>query len=246
MRFAGRVCVVTGAGQGIGRVTARRFAEEGARIAYLSRTPRPDLAAELSLFDGRAMFVQADAADPDDVRRAFEEIGGRFGAPDVLVNNAGLAEGAAAMEDVSAASWDRVMAGNVRSAFLCLQAVIPGMKARGSGAIVNVSSIAGRERSLVLGCAYTAAKAAVIGLTRHAAAELGPAGIRVNCVCPSQTRTPMLERVLTPALEAVVINRNPLGRLADPLEIASVILFLASDEASYMNAAIVDINGGVR
>ncbi len=245
MRFADRVCVVTGAGKGIGRVTARRFAQEGARVAYLSRTPRPELLDEIGSFDGRAMFVTADASDPGEVRRAFEEIGRRFGAPDVLVNNAGTAEGAS-IEELSPESWDRVMAVNVRSYFLCLQAVVPGMKARGSGSVVNVSSIAGRDRSLVLGCAYTTSKAAVIGLTRHAAAELGPLGIRVNCVCPSQTRTPMLDRVLTPAMEAIVIDRNPLGRIADPVEIANVILFLASDEASYMNAAIVDVNGGVR
>jgi NAD(P)-dependent dehydrogenase (short-subunit alcohol dehydrogenase family) len=245
MRFADRVCVVTGAGQGIGRVAARRFAEEGAHVAYLSRTTHPEVLEEIESFDGRAVFVKADASDPADVRRAFEEIGARFGAADVLVNNAGIAE-AASIEQLTAESWDRVMAANVRSCFLCLQAAAPGMKARGAGAVVNVSSIAGRDRSLVLGCAYTTSKAAIIGLTRHAAAELGPAGIRVNCVCPSQTRTPMLDRILTPAMEAMVVGRNPLGRIAEPAEIASVILFLASGEASFMNGAIVDVNGGVR
>lgn len=245
MNFADRVCVVTGAGKGIGLATARRFAEEGARVAYLSRTMKPELAGEIGVLRDRAIFVQADASDPADVTRAFEGIGRRFGVPDVLVNNAGITE-VASIVDLTPESWDRVMAGNVRSAFLCLQAVTPGMKARGSGSIINVSSIAGRDRSLVLGCAYTASKAAVIGLTRHAAGELGPFGIRVNCVCPSQTRTPMLDQILTPAIEAVVISRNPLGRIAEPAEIANVILFLASDEASYMNGAIVDVNGGVR
>lgn len=245
MRFADRICVVTGAGRGIGRETARRFVEEGARVAYLSRTAVPAVCDEIAAAGDRAMFVQADASDPSGVRRGFEEIVDRFGAPDVLVNNAGIAEGAA-IDEMTAEGWDRVMAANVRSCFLCLQAVTPAMKARRSGAVVNVSSIAGRDRSLVLGCAYTTSKAAVIGFTRHAGAELGPFGIRVNCVCPSQTRTPMLDRVLTPAMEETLIKRNPLGRLAEAIEIANVILFLASDEASYMNAAIVDVNGGVR
>lgn len=200
---------------------------------------------EVRSFGDAAMFVQADAAEPAQVDRAVKDIVGRFGPPDVLVNNVGVSE-AAAIEEITPESWDRVMAVNVRSHFLWLQAVVPGMKRRGSGRIVNVSSIAGRDRSLVLGCAYTTSKAAIIGLTRHAAAELGPFGIRVNCVCPSQTRTPMLDRVLTPEMEKFLIDRNPLHYLADPAEIARVILFLGSDDASYMNGAIVDVNGGVR
>ena len=242
--FTGQTCVVTGAGRGLGRVAAGLFLKAGARVAYLSRTPYPDVLTEVNANQDRAFFFVVDVSDSSQVKTAFQQVQERFGSIDILVNNAGIAK-AGSIEDVSSEAWDAVMGNNVRSYFLCIQSVAPSMKKQTYGRIVNVSSVAGRDKSLVLGAPYTASKAAVIGLTKQAAAELGPYGITVNCICPSQHWTPMLESVLTPETEQMLLNKIPLGYIAKPEQIADVILFLASDGASYMNGAIVDVNGGL-
>ena len=165
---------------------------------------------------------------------------------DILVNNASIAvEGT--LDKLDENDWDKVMDTNVKSYFLCTKEVINGMIKRKYGKIINVSSIAGRDKSILLGAAYSTSKAAVIGFTRHVASEVGKFGINVNCICPSQTYTPMLKEIFkkNQGLEDIVKNRNPLGYIADPKQISSVILFLASDESNYINGSIIDINGGV-
>lgn len=243
--FESKTCVVTGAGRGSGRVVARMFVKAGARVAYLSRTPHKDLLEELEAYGDKALFVEADVSLPESVKQAFKQVHESLGTIEILINNAGIAGGGGSVEEITSEAWDDMMAHNLRSQFLCIQAALPSMKKQRYGKIVNVSSIAGRDKSMALGCSYCASKAAIIGLTRHVAAEVAKDGINVNCICPSSHRTPLLESVLTPENETMLLNKIPLGYIAEPEQIAQVILFLASDEANYMTGAIVDVNGGL-
>ena len=239
-----RTVVVTGAGRGLGRTIARLFLARGATVVYLSRTEYADVRAEVDAAASRALFIRADVSDSQEVSKAFRAVEERSERLDVLVNNAGVV-GSGTLGETTPEAWDHVIANNVRSQFLCARAALPLLRRSTDARIINVSSVAGRDRSLLLGCAYTASKAAVIGLTRHLAAELGPEGIRVNCVCPSQHRTPMLAAVLDEARERMLIERIPLGYIPPAEEIAEVIAFLASHAARYMNGAVVDVNGGL-
>lgn len=241
--FTGRTVVVTGAGRGLGRTTARMFTEASANVAYVSRTPHADVLQEVEARGEGAMFVAADVSIASDVRAAFARIDERFGGVDVLINNAGIAV-RATLADQTAVEWDEVMAVNVRSQMLCAQAAAPLMKRAGRGRIINVSSIAGRDKSLLLGVSYSTSKAAIIGLTRHLAAELAPA-ITVNCICPGVHWTSMLRQALDEERETALLKKISVGFIAQPEQIASVIMFMASDCAAYMNGAIVDVNGGV-
>lgn len=242
--FTDKTVIVTGAAKGIGKTTAIAFAEAGANVALFSRTLYPGLQEEIAAFGERARPYAVDVSSEQDVLEGVKRVQTDFGPIDVLVNNASIAKGGK-IEDITVETWDEVMANNLRSCFLCTKAVITQMKARKYGKIVNVSSVAGRDRSMVLGAGYTSSKAAVIGFTRQVAAEAAPFGVNVNCICPSQTYTPMLEKVLTPEIKAMIESRNPSGYIARPIQMAHVILFLAADEAGYMNGAIVDVNGGL-
>ena len=242
--FSGRCVVVTGAGRGLGRAIARRFGELGAKIAYLSRSRPPDVDDELIQLAGRARFLEVDVSEPEPVRKAFLEVATDFGPVDVLINNAGIAI-AGGVEELEPADWDKVMANNVRSQFLCIRECLPGMRDRRYGKIVNISSVAGRDKSLFFGCSYTTSKAAVIGLTRHVASEAAGDGVNVNCVCPGPHRTPMLRSRLDPASEDNLRRQIPLGYIPEPEEIVDVVVFLASNAARYMTGAIVDVNGGL-
>lgn len=241
--FSNKIVIVTGAGKGLGRMTADMFLDAGAKVAYVSRTAYNELETHINP-NPRAAFFKADVSDESQVNQVFAEIQQNFGGIDILVNNAGISEGGK-IEDIDSSTWRRVMDVNAMGQFLCIKAVSSFMKKTNAGKIINVSSVAGRDKSLLLGAAYTASKAAVIGLSKHCAAELAPFGIQVNCICPSQHRTPMLKNVLTKEMEDQLINRLPIGRIADPNEMAQVILFLASEEAGYLVGSIVDVNGGL-
>jgi NAD(P)-dependent dehydrogenase (short-subunit alcohol dehydrogenase family) len=193
------------------------------------------------------LVVAGSVSDRAVVERLAGETLQRFGRIDILVNNAGGGTALRFLEEVTEADWDYTLNSNLKSAFLCCQAVAPAMKAQRAGRIVNVSSVAGRNVSRLSGPQYSSAKAGLLGLTRHLAQDLGPFGITVNTVAPGPT---LVERVAKKwALHAAeerarLLAAIPLGRLAQPEEVATVIAFLASEEAAYVTGVTIDVNGG--
>ncbi len=244
-RFADRVAIVTGGGQGIGRAIARRFAEEGAQVMVVDRdaSTARRTAQELRSQRLAAQSCQADVTRPTEVRRMVARTLDRYGGVDILVNNAGVLR-STAVAAITPAEWDLVLDVNLKGAFLCAQAVFASMASRGGGRIVNMASMAGRATSTLGSAHYTAANAGVLGLSRHLAREWASAGITVNSVCPGTVDTPMVRGAVDAERLEQVRGSIPLGRLADPGEIASLVCFLASAEAAYITGASVDIHGG--
>lgn len=244
MLLEGRVAIVTGAAVGIGRATARRLAREGAAVALadVDEQGATAVARELIAAGHTAIAIQTDVANRDDVAALVREAEVRLGPIDVLVNNAGIGGKAAPLEEQTDDDWDRMLAINLKSIYLCCQAVVPGMKARGYGRIVNVASIAGKEGNPNM-IPYSAAKAGVIGFTKALAKEVGAHGVYVNAISPAVIETPLLEQ-LTPEQVQYMVQRIPLGRVGQPEEVASLIAWLASDECTFTTGQCVDISGG--
>lgn len=241
-RFENKAVIVTGAGSGIGRAAAAAFAREGAQVVLAGRS---DSVATAGRSLGAAHFI-GDLSREDAAQRLIEMCLKQFGRLDVLVNAAGVAR-PGAVQDIPLAEWREVFDNNMTNTFLCCRAGIRAMKRTGEGSIVNVSSLAGRFRSGLGGAHYAASKAAVIGFTRHAAAELAKHKIRINAVCPGPTQTPMLAataKLIGKELSAIR-QAVPLGYISSPEEQAAPILFLASSESSYMTGAVLDVNGGI-
>ncbi|OFW07581.1 MAG: hypothetical protein A3H96_00050 [Acidobacteria bacterium RIFCSPLOWO2_02_FULL_67_36] len=227
-----RVALVTGASRGIGRATVVLFSSRGITTVGLAR----------GLAD-TPLTRRGDVADETDVRRVCDDVVATFGRIDILVNCAGIATTGDPLA-LSVDDWETVLRTNLIGTYLCCKHVLPVMRRHGFGRIVNVASIAGRSHSRTASVAYTASKYGVVGLTRQLAAAFGRDGISINCVAPSQTKTDMLAAAATLEQLDAVAAANPLGRLAEPREVAEAIGFLASDAASYINGAVLDVNGG--
>ena len=233
-----RVAVVTGGASGIGRSTAARLTADGCRVAVLDLGDAQESDAELTL--------RTDVTDPDDVEAAFKEIVAVFGRIDVLVNNAGITGSAEATRchETPIDEWDRVHAVNVRGPFLCTRAALPTMLRQGSGHIITVASVAGMV-AFPGRCAYTTSKGAAVQFTKSLAVDYASAGIRANAVCPGFVETPMTQwRLDQPELRAQVEAKIPLGRVAQPDDIADAIALLASDRLVYMTGHSLVVDGG--
>jgi 3-oxoacyl-[acyl-carrier protein] reductase len=247
MRFEGQVAIVTGAAKGIGLRVARAFGREGARVAALdiNADDVEGLARELAADGREALGLKVDVTAAGEVRRAVDSVMGRWGRVDVLVNNAGGFSAIRRTEDIPDEEWEAIFRFNVTSAFLCTKAVLPHMRRQRSGSIVNLSSIAGRSSAVTTTSHYAAAKAAILGFTRHVALEAAGDGIRVNAVAPGTVATERVRALRTPEQTRRIAETVPLGRIGEPEEIADVVLFLASDAARYVTGAALDVNGGL-
>jgi glucose 1-dehydrogenase len=252
MLLAGKVAIVTGAAQGIGRACVERLAREGAKVvlADINAAEGERAKAAIVAAGGTAQFVACDVAKPADVEKAVAATRSAFGRIDVLVNNAGVVDDAPFLE-LPLAELDRILSINLRGAFLMGQAVAKQMVAQGrpkpkapAGAVVNMSSI-NAEFALPDHVAYSMSKGGIAQLTKAMAIALAPHGIRVNAVGPGTIDTPLIKAVVKDkAFRAKVLSRTPLGRFGEPEEIAAVVAWLASDEASYVTGTTVYADGG--
>lgn len=241
-----RTIVVTGSGRGIGLTIAEAFVRMGDHVVVADRDAER-VAAAVKAFAplGAVTGVQTDVAEEAAVEKMIEAAARRTGTIDVLVNCAG-AYGKAhrATHETPADEWDLVLDSNLKGSFLCAKHAIPVMLAHGAGRIINFASNAARTTSPLLGCSYTAAKAAVLGLTRHLAREYGGRGITTNTIAPGPVDGERVAELADAADHQSLITQIPLGRLATANDICGVVAFLASDAAGFMNGAIVDVNGG--
>ena len=243
-RVAGKAALVTGAGSGIGRAAAVRLAREGARVivADIDAASGQETAAIIGQTGGHAFFVRADVSRSDEVQAMVAAAVDKFGRIDILHNNAGLAL-RYAVADQDEAGWDRCLEVNLKGVYLCSKYAIPHMIERG-GSIIHTASVTGivgvRNRAV-----YSATKGAIVILTRNMALDYARYQIRVNCVCPGFTRTALIGRLLEdPERTRKLTEMHPLGRLGTPEDIANAVLFLASDESSWITGQALAVDGG--
>jgi len=250
VRLEDKVCIITGGGSGMGRVAAELFAREGAKVvvAEVTEEAGQDTARTVTEAGGQATFVRADVSNEAEARAMVDHAITTFGRVDVLYNNAGIMPAADhSVIDTDVATWDKVMAVNVRGVFLGCKYAIPHMVEQGSGSVINIASFVA-----LLGCsvpqdAYTASKGAILSLTRSLAVQFGPNGVRSNAICPGPVETPLLLDWLVKDEEAkrIRLARNPTGRFGKPEEIVAMAVYLASDESRWTNGASLVVDGGI-
>jgi 3-oxoacyl-[acyl-carrier protein] reductase len=244
MRLENKVVMITGAGSGIGRETALLFAKEGAKVVITGRTAEKleEVCNEIHENGGKAIFKIGDVSKREDMDDVVNTAMNEFGRIDILVNNAGINKDAL-VTTMTKEQWNGVIEVDLTGTFNCIQAVVDVMINQGSGVIINASSISGIYGNIGQ-VNYASAKAGLIGLTKTLAKELGKKGVRVNAVAPGFTITPMTSKVPDKILE-MMKEKIPLHRLAEPIDIAYAYLYLASDEARYVNGAVLSVDGGL-
>lgn len=238
----GKVALITGASRGIGRQMARDFAAQGYGVAIGYMQHEQEALALQAELGPSALAVQADIADANAIAAMVQKVCAHFGRIDVLINNAGIAS-FGLLTEISEKDWLRLFDVNVHGAYRCIREVLPQMISRGQGAIINISSMWGVTGASCEVC-YSAAKAALIGLTKALAKEVGPSGIRVNCIAPGVIETDMNARLSAADLHALA-EETPLGRIGKPEDISAAALFLASSKASFITGQILGANGGL-
>jgi 3-oxoacyl-[acyl-carrier protein] reductase len=245
MRFRGQVAMVTGAGRGLGRAVARRLASEGAAVGALDLDPATagEIVAEIAADGGQALRLQADVSNREQARRAVDTCLDHFGRIDALVNNAGIGRLTPFLESTDE-EWREVFEVNLLGSFVMAQEAGRHMARQGSGRIVNVASICAHWANSTA-TAYSASKAGVLALTRGVAMELGPLGVNCNAISPGPFETEMLHSLLSEEEKQLRFQRSPARRFAKVDEIAAAIAFLASSDASYVNGAVLNIDGGL-
>jgi meso-butanediol dehydrogenase / (S,S)-butanediol dehydrogenase / diacetyl reductase len=245
----GKISIVTGGASGIGAACAMKFAKEGATtiVADVNDVGGRDSVQKITNGGGSAEFVHVDVTSPSDIEQLINGTVVRYGKIDVLLNNVGINPVGNAVE-ATLEDWDKVMRVNLRSAFLGCKIVIPIMIKSGGGSIINMGSVSGLEAGPVSQTIYEVSKAGIIALTKSVAQDFGSKNIRANCICPGGTATPLLKKFMEESMSPVEreawIGIIPMGRPAEPEEIASVAAFLASDDASYVSGATIPVDGG--
>jgi NAD(P)-dependent dehydrogenase (short-subunit alcohol dehydrogenase family) len=246
-RLDGKVCVITGAGGGMGREAALLFTREGARVC--AADVDGSLAeATAAACEGEALAVRCDVASEDEVEAMYRATAERFGGVDVLYNNAGISPGDdASVLDTSVEAWQRVQDVNAKGVFLCCKHGLPYLLERGGGSVINVASFVALVGAATSQISYTASKGAVLSMSRELAVQFARQGVRVNALCPGPVETPLLLSIFGDDPAALERRRIhwPTGRLAQPAEIVQAALFLASDESSYVNGATFVVDGGI-
>jgi 3-oxoacyl-[acyl-carrier protein] reductase len=244
MSLTGRVALVTGASQGIGRTCALRLAKDGATVAVAARNQEKlnELVAEITGSGGHAAAFALDVCDEEQVKSTIKAVLAQFGKVDILVNNAGITRDQLVMR-MKRADWDAVLQTNLTSAYLCIQAAIPSMLKQRSGRIINITSVFG-QMGQAGQANYSASKAGLIGLTMAIAREVGSRNITCNAVAPGFIETAMTAG-LSEEFKQMAVKQIPLGRVGSPDDVASAVAFLASDEASYITGHTLSVNGGM-
>jgi 3-oxoacyl-[acyl-carrier protein] reductase len=244
MKLKNEVTIVTGAGSGIGKETALLFAKEGAKVvvADINEKSGNETVEEIKKSDGEGIFIKLDTCNRELTKHMVEETLKKYGKIDILINNAGIVQDALLVK-MTEEQWDKVINVNLKGTFNCIQAVVDVMIQQGKGAIINTSSVVGLYGN-VGQVNYSAAKAGLIGMTKTLAKELGKKGIRVNAVAPGFIMTPMTANVPEKVLE-MMKEKTPLRKLGEPRDVANAYLFLASDDARYVNGAVLSVDGGL-
>lgn len=246
MKLSEKTAIVTGGGSGIGRAAALRFAKEGAKVvvADIDSIDGEETANYIREHEGSSIFVKTDVADPEQIKRLIETTTSTFGGLHIMFNNAGVGNSEVRSVDLSVEEWDRVVDINLKGVFLGIKYAVPALNKSGGGSIINTSSLLGLKGQKFVS-AYNASKAGVVVLTQNAALEYGKYHIRVNAIAPGVIDTKIIDNWKQNERKWPIISRaNALGRIGTPEEVANAVLFLASDEASFITGATLSVDGG--